>query len=147
MSLDPAKILQWMFCKLFCSHKRVEGSAGWRLQINGQTIAFKGNFMAQVPVGKSVVGTAVYMDAADNPATVEGVPVWASADTAIATVEVDPADPFKARVTAVDLGTVQITATADADLGAGTREVILMGEIEVVAGEAVGGRIDFGAPE
>ena len=40
-----------------------------------------------------------------------------------------------------ETGTAQITATADADLGEGVRELITLLDVNVVAGEAVAGTI------
>jgi len=44
-------------------------------------------------------------------------------------------------------GQIQITATADADLGAGVRNLVTVCDIQIVAGEAVAGTISpVGAP-
>ena len=48
---------------------------------------------------------------------------------------------YGAVVRAVELGQVQITATADADLGEGTRELVTLMDVTIVAGEAVAGVI------
>jgi hypothetical protein len=85
-----------------------------------------------------------YVDADNNPATVDGDVTWSSSDSNIATVTVDPSDSQLATVAAATGGTigqVQITATADADLGEGTREIITTMDVEIVAGEAVAGTI------
>jgi hypothetical protein len=47
-----------------------------------------------------------------------------------------------------DIGDVQVTATADADLGDGIREIITLLDLNVVSGEAVAGTINvIGTPE
>jgi hypothetical protein len=58
-------------------------------------------------------------NAAGQPATVDGVPVWASSDATVVTV-VASADGMGAVVSAVAPGTARITVSADADMGAGT---------------------------
>jgi len=95
-----------------------------------------------LPNDKQVTVQVTYEDAKGNPATVDGEVTWASSDEDIATVEVDDTDSTKAVITPGDtLGNSQITATADADLGAGVREIICTMDLTTVAGEAVVGRI------
>ena len=90
-----------------------------------------------------------YVDAAGNPAVVDGPVAWASSDASIATVAVDATDSSIVTVTpAGDLGQVQVTATADADLGSGVRNLNTVADITVLAGEAVAGTIQpVGAPQ
>jgi hypothetical protein len=97
----------------------------------------------QLPDDLTATGTATFLDARGNPANVDGVPVWATDHPEILSV-VPSVDGFSATIASVGpLGNAQVTCTADADLGEGVREVILMGDVEVIAGAAVGGRIDF----
>jgi uncharacterized protein YjdB len=109
----------------------------------GIKIKSKGPYMAYtLPNDKQVTVQVTYEDAKGNPATVDGEVTWASSDEDIATVEVDDTDSTKAVITPGDtLGNSQITATADADLGAGVREIICTMDLTTVAGEAVVGRI------
>lgn len=58
-------------------------------------------------------------NAAGAPATVDGIPVWASSDETVVTVTAS-ADGMSATIPCVAPGTARITVTADADLGAGT---------------------------
>ena len=87
--------------------------------------------------------------AAGNPAVVDvaaGV-VFESSDPTVLEVLGDPVDPLRATARAVGpLGFAQITARADADLGAGTREIVAVDTVEVKAGEAVTLGLTFGAP-
>ena len=78
------------------------------------------------------------VDAKGNPATLDGVPTWQSSDETIATVDVAD-DGLSAYVVAVGKpGTVQVSATGDADLDTGeTREITGVLDVEVKAGEAV----------
>ena len=95
-----------------------------------------------LPSGMKVNVKVAYQDAAGNPAAVDGDVTWASSDDATATVLVDGADSMAAVVSATGpVGQAQITATADADLGAGVRELITIMDVSVVAGEAVAGVI------
>jgi hypothetical protein len=94
-----------------------------------------------LPVGNLVNVRVDYVDVAGHPATVETVD-WASNTPDIADVVVDADDEHICTVIAGDLlGTTQITATADADLGEGVRHIITTFDVTVVAGEAVAGTI------
>lgn len=75
----------------------------------------------------AVLSLGAITDVAGNPASVEGDPVWASTDDGLMTVEADVDEPMKARCTPANSAagqTVNITATLDADLGEGVRQVI-----------------------
>jgi len=99
----------------------------------------------QLPDDKSVSATASFVDAKGNAAQVQGTPVWETdrpdllvmIDNGIGSVIVSALGP---------LGSGQVTCTGDADLGDGVVPVILLGTVEVIAGTAVGGVINFGAP-
>lgn len=87
------------------------------------------------------------VDAAGNPAKVDGPPSWDSSNPNIARV-LPSGDGLSAVVEALGpAGHSTLTVTADADLGAGTRPIVATAEIEVVAGEAVTVAIEFGTPE
>jgi hypothetical protein len=107
-------------------------------------VTARGDGMAYtLPDGNKVQVKISYVDAQGNPATVDSEVTWASSDDTIATVQADTADSQKAVVAASGtIGQVQITARADADLGEGVRELITTMDVEVVAGEAVGGTIE-----
>ena len=107
------------------------------------TITAKGDrFMFTLPVDDAFQMQVTYVDAEGNPAKVDGPITWASSDETLAEVEVDSVDSSIVTVTPVGpTGQVQITATADADLGAGVRELVTLCDITLVAGEAVTGTI------
>jgi hypothetical protein len=100
-----------------------------------------------LPADKMVKLQIAYVDGAGNPAVVDGAVVWDTSDDTIA--HIDPMTPTP--VGAVENGVVmlvpgkvgncQITARADADLGAGVRELITLMDVTVVGGEAVAGTI------
>jgi hypothetical protein len=82
-----------------------------------------------------------YVDAAGNPAAVGDV-TWDSSASNIISVTVDANDSQQCTIVAPGtLGTAQITATADADIGTGVRTLVTTIDVSVVAGEAVAGTI------
>jgi hypothetical protein len=98
--------------------------------------------MFTMPVNHRIKMQVSYVDAAGNPATVDGDVTWSTSDATIGSVTVDPADSTICVVTSLTkVGQVQITATADADLGEGTRSLVTLCDISIVAGEAVAGTI------
>jgi hypothetical protein len=107
------------------------------------TITARGADMAYtLASGFQVHLQVAYVDAAGNPAVIDGEVVWTSSDPAIADVVVDAADSAKATVRAVGpTGQAQITANADADLGEGIRQIVTPMDVTVAAGEAVAGTI------
>jgi hypothetical protein len=120
------------------------------ISYDGFTITTEGNHvMYTLPVDHLVKMKVSYVDAAGNPATVDGPVSWASSDDNILKVETDPGDSAICFVTPVgEVGQAQVTATADADLGDGVRTLITTCDIDVVAGEAVSGTIEpVGPPE
>jgi hypothetical protein len=110
----------------------------------------KGPNMAYVlPDGMQCHVAISYVDAEGNPAQVDGAIHWESSNTECADVFVaSDAETTTATIRAKTLGTTQISARADADLGDGVKEIVTTMDIEVVAGEAVAGSISpTGAPE
>ena len=75
-------------------------------------------------------------DSQGRPANVDGVPVWASSDDTVLSVE-PAADGMSAVVNTVAAGTARITVSADADLGAGVIEITGVSEdVNVTIGAA-----------
>lgn len=120
-----------------------EGSVIVRLTYDRFTITTEGTQMAYtLPADKEVQVQVSYVDANGNPATVDGDVEWSSSDDSIAIVTVDPDDSSIATVVpGQDIGQVQIVASADADLGAGVRELLTTMDVTIVGGEAVAGTI------
>jgi hypothetical protein len=75
-------------------------------------------------------------DRKGHPAQLDGVPVWASSNEAVATV-VPAADGLSATVVAGVPGDCVISVTADADLGEGVVNLAGTEEIVVVPAAAV----------
>ena len=121
-----------------------------RLTITHNNLRFTGeNVMYTLPVDHVISMEVSYIDAAGNPANVDGEVAWQCSDDALATLDLDPSDSSIVKVTPVGAaGQIQVTATADADLGAGVRNIITVCDIELVAGEAVAGTIQpLGEPQ
>ena len=114
------------------------------------TITARGGEMAYaLPAGKQVTVQVAYVDAAGNPAKVDGDVTWDSSNDTLVDVAVDAADSTLAIVrSGTGLGTAQVNANADADLGEGIRTLVTTMDVTVVAGEAVAGTISpVGEPE
>jgi len=82
-----------------------------------------------------------YVDAAGNPAAVDGPVTWESSDATIATVAAE-SDTTALVKTVGPVGQAQIRATADVDLGAGVKQLMTPMDLTVAAGEAVAGTIE-----
>lgn len=94
---------------------------------------------------QQVAATVAFTDAAGNPTTDDGTPVWAASDSTILTVTA-AADGLSATVVAAGpLGNSQLSVTANPADGSGT-PVVLTQDITVVASAAVAGTITLGAP-
>jgi hypothetical protein len=121
-------------------------SAVISVRYEGFTATVKGvqSMAYTLPFGM-FVGTRIdYVDSGGHPAQVDGPIVWASSDETIVTVEADAADDHLCTVTsATEIGQCQVTATADADLGAGITTLVCLLDVTVIAGEAVGGTISI----
>lgn len=75
-------------------------------------------------------------DKYQNDAKIDGVPVWSSSDDAIVTVT-PAADGMSALVVAVGpVGTAQVSVRADADMTEGSKEIVGMLDLEILASEA-----------
>jgi hypothetical protein len=120
-----------------------EGGCRVTVRHNGFTITAWGENMAYtLGADQQVILQVEYVDANGNAATVDGPVQWDSSNPTIVTVTADAADDMRALVQAVGpVGNAQITATADADLGEGTRTLVTPMDVTVVAGEAVTGTI------
>jgi hypothetical protein len=112
----------------------------------GITITSKGPKMAYtLPADRMIELQISYVDKNQNPATVDGAVTWESSNADIAYVEPTanpPADNSRVMMHAgTQVGNCQISAKADADLGAGTRDLITLMDVTVVGGEAIAGTI------
>ena len=134
---------------LIIKHQLVDSFSRLTITYKGFTLTAQGDVMYTLPVDMFVQMQVSYVDAKGNPATVDGPVTWASSDDDVLAVQVDANDSTIVSVTPVGtLGTAQISATADDDLGTGVRQLVTLADITVVAGEAVAGTIQpIGAPQ
>ena len=97
----------------------------------------------RLPANTSATVEATFINANGLAVEVQGEVTWVSSNEAIVTVEVDDEDDTMATITAgPSAGSATVTASADADLGEGVRNVDAVLDIVVIArGEAVGGEI------
>ncbi len=98
-------------------------------------------------VDQQVSLAVAFQDSHGNPATVDGVPAWASSDDTLFALQAAD-DGMSAVVAAVGtIGAGQISVTADADLGAGTVQIIGTLDMQIVGGQAVSAVITPGSAE
>jgi len=87
-------------------------------------------------------------DSKGNPASVDGVPVWSSADETRLSIEAG-ADGLTATIVAEGPATtqpVQVSVTADADLGSGVKPLVGLLDVTIVGAEATVIAITPGTP-
>jgi hypothetical protein len=94
---------------------------------------------------QQVVLTIQPVDRKRKPAPVDGIPVWASSDETVITLEV-AADGMSATARGVAPGAARVVVTADADLGAGVTDLTGTLEFNVTGGSAVAMEITAGTP-
>ncbi len=87
-----------------------------------------------------------FLTAAGNPGAIDGVPVWSVANPALLDLSIsDDGLQVLIRTTGM-LGSTQVSVTADADLGEGTRPVSAVLDVEVQAAGVVSAGIVAGTP-
>jgi hypothetical protein len=114
----------------------------WTISDGKTTVTAKGDVMYTMPILYQVALQVSYVDAGGNPASVDTV-TWNSSNSNIVTFTVDTTDQTKCTIQSTNtVGSSQITATADVDLGAGVKNIVSLLDVSVVAGEAVAGTIN-----
>lgn len=105
----------------------------------------KGEDMASsMQTGTYATVAVQWVDASGAPAKVDGPTAWASSDPTICECTVATGNPLIANLHAPGpIGNVSIQATADADMGAGVRNITALLDVTVIGGEAVAGAISF----
>jgi hypothetical protein len=113
------------------------------IRYRGFTLTAWGDGMAyKLPNDHQISVQVAYIDSHGNPAAIDGDVTWDTSDSNIATVETNSGDTTMATIIPNGaVGQVQVTCTADADLGEGIREIITTMDVDIVAGEAVAGTI------
>jgi hypothetical protein len=103
--------------------------------------------MLVLPNDQKVVASIQPVDAKGNPATIDGLAVWTSSSTDIASIQNVSPDSLSAEVVPGSaIGSCQINVQADADLGAGITNITGVLDVSVVAGQAVGFTITTAPP-
>ncbi len=103
----------------------------------------------QLKDGEKVTLAIDPRDVDGNPAAIDGAPAWTSSDTTLIVVTPNPADAKQADAATVPgapLGTVTISVSVDADLGAGVTTLAGTLDIEKVAGDATVVNVVPGTP-
>jgi len=141
-----------VFCRVFCPGHHPKQRAKVTLKFGNSSITFiytEGEtYMATVTDsgGPFVADISKFVDAKSNPVTDTDVPVWAVADSTVATVapSTDPADPQGATVTLTGtLGNTDVTATFGDPAAGG---FVVTGNLNVIAGAAAGATMTFSGP-
>lgn len=114
----------------------------------GFKITGEGEMPFVLPAGKAVTVTLQLFDRFDNPTRFDGAPSWETSDPAVLTVTAT-GDGYTAELRSVGPetpvgGGVQWLARGDADLGQGTREMIVQDTITIPAGDAFRGSGSYG---
>lgn len=76
---------------------------------------------------QSIPASLTITDSQGRPAEVDGIPVWASSDETVLTVQAE-ADGMDATIVTVAPGTARVTVHADADLGDGVVDLVGVSE-------------------
>jgi uncharacterized protein YjdB len=145
-NFDVYAALRIIFCRVFCPCEHKEDRPQARVTLAVGSIAVtcipKGKIMFSLPDDKTADASVAYVDAKNQPAKVDGAPVWSSSDDTVATVAAS-SDGMSAVVTPVNVGQAQIKVEADADLGSGVVPVVSLVDVEVIAGQAVAGNVSL----
>jgi len=151
LSPNEAVSLADLLCKLFkCHSPKPLPSVAFKLALGNFAVQLRGDFAMLLPDDKTVSASVAFTDAKGKPAKVDGIPIWASDNEDAATVAAN-ADGMSAVVTPGALAgdepwTANITVTADADLGEGSKPIIGTGSVTVTGGAASVVEITFGQP-
>jgi hypothetical protein len=122
---------------------------------NGFTVKGIGNMAYQMSVATKIELGVTYVDANNNPASVDGPVDWTVSDSTLGTIQpvtpLPPGYPENGVIMFVPVGPtgqVQVTASADVDMGAGVKPLATLLDINLLAGEAVAGTISpIGDPQ
>jgi hypothetical protein len=111
---------------------------------DGFSLRGEGKMSITIPAGKAVRVTIQLFDAFDNPTMFDGPVMWESSDATSFSVIADDTG-YTAEIRSLGpLVGGQWTARGDADLGEGTRELVVLDDVLIVAGDAVRGTASYG---
>ena len=112
------------------------------LNLTTDSMEIKGENMATtVQVGHLGEIDVTWVDESGKSAKVDGLTTWATTDSTIVTVQVATGNSQIANWRTVAIGTAQIQASADADMGEGVKTITSTMDFTVIGGEAVGGQM------
>lgn len=142
------------FVRLFCDCPTAFPPS-WTLRAREFSISLNGEFSMNMKDDASPVSASVtWTDSRGKKAVVQAGSLTMESDNPnLVAVSGDEASGFTVAPGALDgvdadengvLGTATITATADADLGDGVKQVSAVGAVTIVAGDAAVGEIKFG---
>lgn len=114
--------------------------ARWPLLGGNLLVAF------QMTASQQVALSVKFTDSKGNPASVDGVPQWLIDNPNVVALQPAPDGLSCTAVAMGPLGTVTVSMRADADLGAGSEEIIGTFDMQIVAGQATLVQITAGAP-
>jgi len=140
--------VNWAAQRICLTEPPGEANLRWTLHYEDFTVeGDDGMAVTLTDVQKVTVGVQP-VDAKDNPAAIDGVPVWAVSDPALLSLAPNPSDPNGMVVLAVGpLGNAQVSVTVDADLGAGVLTLTGLLDVTVVSSQATTVGIVVGTPE
>ena len=100
---------------------------------------------SEMKTGTWATVSVQWTDKSGNPVGVDGSTQWSCSDPTIMACEVAAGNPLIANLHSLGpLGTVQINASADADMGPSVRTISAPPyTVTVIAGDAVAGEITF----
>jgi hypothetical protein len=131
----------WLFDLFRLRRRRREPAAHIYFIVKGKRT------MAEVlQVGQLIRPSIDIRDRFENPAAVDGVPVWTLSDPTLGILE-PAADGMSAVFRARRVGTGQVNVTADANLGEGVRTITGVLDVTVLAAEAQVVRFNVPPPE
>jgi hypothetical protein len=103
--------------------------------------------MLALPNDQKVTASIQPVDAKGNPASIDGLAVWTSSSTDVASVQNVSSDSLSAEIVpGSSIGSCQINVQADADLGTGITNITGVLDVSVVADQAVGFTITTAPP-
>ena len=135
--MDDATLAEVLICWLEVWLAKKRKPRAVRLDFSFGPLTKKRITMYKLPGDRQVTASIAPVDAAGNPASIDGAPVWNSADPTLFSVTA-AADGLSAVIVPLGAaGTAQLSVSADADLGAGVITITGTLDIEVVGGQAV----------
>ncbi|MDD5370833.1 MAG: hypothetical protein PHQ40_17260 [Anaerolineaceae bacterium] len=128
--------------RIFSVHEtlaKVKPRLRWNIQYSGAIISGDTHMAFMLPDNKSATISFQALDAAGQPAKIDGLPTFSVVDPTIATItpSADGLTAILAPTLPIKLGSTQVQVSVDADLGEGVTTITGLLDVEVAASEAV----------